>query len=524
MVERIKAGLSEILKAAPIGEADYAAKGYHLFAEVSAADLQNVARFFDEKGFYLTMIACVDYREYLELVYIFANHASLCKVKISLKVDPARPVAPTVSAVFDCAYWYEREIREFYGVLFDGHPDMTYLFLHEGIDFYPLRKEQVPVTDEDKRALGAFRPEEAEDTFSINLGPQHPSTHGVLRVVLKMDGEYIEDARPVLGYLHRMHEKMAENRGYVQFYANTGRMDYLGAMAFNLGYVTAVERLCGIAVPERASYIRVIATELNRIQSHLMWLGAYLADLGALTPFLYVFDDREEIHDILEPVTGSRLTYAYFRFGGLYNDVDDQFAAKTRAFVSRLRSRFAMYEKLVTGNVIFLNRTRGIGVISRERARKYGLSGPVLRAAGIPMDLRKMEPCAAYGATAFNIPVGTRGDVLDTYNVRVMEMENALKIIEQCLDKMTEGPVMAEKVPKKLKPPKGDIYHVVETPRGEVGIYIVSDETDTPYRMKWRVPSFANLMVFPELAKGCLLADAVAILGSLDLVIPEIDR
>ncbi len=365
MVERIKTELGEILKAAPIGEADYTAKGYHLFAEVAASDLQDVARFFDEQGFYLAMIACVDYKEYLELVYIFANHASLCKVKITLKVDPAKPVAPTLSAVFDCASWYEREIREFYGVLFEGHPNMTYLFLHEGIDFYPLRKEQVPVTDEDKRALGAFKPESGEDTFSINLGPQHPSTHGVLRVVLKMDGEYIEDAQPVLGYLHRMHEKMAENRGYVQFYANTGRMDYLGAMAFNLGYVTAVERLCGIAVPERANYIRVIATELNRLQSHLMWLGAYLADLGALTPFLYVFDDREEIHDILEPVTGSRLTYAYFRFGGLYNDVDDQFVAKTRAFVERLRSRFAMYEKLVTGNVIFINRTRGIGVISQ---------------------------------------------------------------------------------------------------------------------------------------------------------------
>ncbi len=524
MVERIKTGLSEILRAAPVAEADYTAKGYHLFAEVAASDLQGVARFFDAQGFYLAMIACVDYKEYLELVYIFANHAELCKVKIALKVDPAKPVAPTLSQIFDCACWYEREIREFYGVLFEGHPNLTYLFLHEGIDHYPLRKAQVPVSAADKRAMAALPVADGEDSFSINLGPQHPSTHGVLRVVLKMDGEYIEDAQPVLGYLHRMHEKMAENRGYVQFYANTGRMDYLGAMAFNLGYVTAVERLCGIAVPERANLIRVICTELNRLQSHLMWLGAYLADLGALTPFLYVFDDREQIHDILEPVTGSRLTYAYFRFGGLYNDVDDQFAAKTRAFVSRLRSRFAMYEKLVTGNVIFLNRTRGIGVITKERARKVGVSGPVLRAAGIPMDLRKMEPCAAYGAASFAVPVGTRGDVLDSYVVRVKEMENALKIIEQALAAMGEGPVMAEKVPKKLKPPKGDIYHCVETPRGELGVYIVSDETDTPYRMKWRVPSFSNLMIFPELAKGCLLADAVAILGSLDLVIPEIDR
>jgi NADH-quinone oxidoreductase subunit D len=524
MVERIKAELGAALKENPIGEADYRTKGYHLFAEVAASDLPNVARFFDDRGFYLAVIACVDYKEYLELVYIFANHASLCRVKIALKVDPVKPVAPSLSTVFDCAYWYEREIREFYGVLFDGHPNMTYLFLHEGIDFYPLRKEKIPVSDEDKRALGAFRPEEGEDTFSINLGPQHPSTHGVLRVVLKMDGEYIEDAQPVLGYLHRMHEKMAENRGYVQFYANTGRMDYLGAMAFNLGYVTAVERLCGIAVPDRANYVRVITTELNRLSSHLMWLGAYLADLGALTPFLFVFDDREQINDILEPVTGSRLTYAYFRFGGLYNDVDDAFVAGTKAFVERMRGRFDLYEKLVTGNVIFINRTRGVGVITKERARKQAVCGPVLRAAGIPMDIRKMEPCAAYGEMDFEVPVGTRGDVLDSYHVRVREMENALKIIEQALARMGEGPVMAEKVPKKLKPPKGDLYHTVESPRGEVGIYIVSDETDTPYRMKWRVPSFSNLMIFPELAKGCLLADAVAILGSLDLVIPEIDR
>ncbi len=524
MVGKIKTELGSALGNSEIGEVSYRERGYHLSCEVASGEIVKVARFFDERGFYLAAEICVDYKEYLELVYIFSSFSPLCRVKVTLKVDPAKPVAPTVSGVFDCACWYEREIREFYGVVFEGHPNMTYLFLHEGIDHYPLRKGQVPVSEEDKIALGSFRPESGEDSFCVNLGPQHPSTHGVLRVVLKMDGEYIQEADPVLGYLHRMHEKMAENRGYLQFHANTGRMDYLGAMAFNLGYVTAVERLCGIAVPERANFVRVIATELNRLSSHLMWLGAYLADLGALTPFLYVFDDREQINDILEPVTGSRLTYAYFRFGGLYNDADGDFVAKTRAFVERMKGRFVMYEKLVTGNVIFLNRTRGVGVISRERARKYGLSGPVLRAAGIGMDIRKTEPCAAYGEVDFDVPVGTHGDVLDTYHVRVKEMENALRIIEQALAKLPEGPVMTEKVPKKLKPPKGDIYHTVETPRGELGIYIVSDESDTPYRMKWRVPSFANLMVFPELAKGNLLADAVAILGSLDLVIPEIDR
>ncbi len=460
----------------------------------------------------------------LELVYFFNTHLTPCRVKVTLKIDPQQPVAPSVSAIYPCANWYEREIHEFYGVLFTGHPNMTYLFLHNDIHDYPLRKGKVPVPPEDKQRLDSFKPGEEEDTFFINLGPQHPSTHGVLRVVLKMDGEYIEQAEPVLGYLHRMHEKMAENRSYQQFLPNTGRMDYLGPMSFNLGYVLAVERLCAISVPERAKFVRIIATELNRICSHLMWVGAYLADLGALTPFLFVFDDREQIQDVLEGITGSRLTYCYFRFGGLYNDVDDQFIAGTKAVVKRMWGRFKLYEKLVTGNVIFVNRTKGIGTITKEQARKYGVAGPVLRSAGIACDLRKIETYSAYNEMEFNTPVGERGDVLDTYKIRIAEMENSLRIIEQALAKLPGGPFMAEKVPKKLKPPRGDIYQVVETPRGELGIYIVSDESDRPLRMKWRVPSFSNLMIFPELAQGVLLADAVAILGSLDLVIPEIDR
>jgi NADH-quinone oxidoreductase subunit D len=524
MVEKIKAELTAAIKDTEISDASYRERGYHLALEVNRQSLLKVAEFFDERNFYLATVLCVDYVDYLELVYFFSKHQSLCRVKVTHKVDPREPSAPTIGSVFDGAYWYEREIHEFFGVRFDGHPNMAYLFLHEEIACYPLRKEKTPVPEEDKALLSSFRPQEGEDTFFINLGPQHPSTHGVLRVVLKMDGEYVESAEPVLGYLHRMHEKMAENRSYAQFLPNTGRMDYLGAMSFNLGYVTAVERLCGIAVPARAEYVRVIATELNRLSSHLLWLGAYLADLGALTPFLFVFDDREQINDVLEGITGSRLTYCYFRFGGLYNDVDEAFIAGTKAFIARMRSRFSLYEKLVTGNVIFVNRTRGIGVIEKERARKYGVSGPVLRGAGIPMDMRKVEPCAAYGKVDFDVPVGAKGDALDIYNVRIREMENSLKIMEQALACLPEGPIMTEKVPKKLKPPKGDIYHTVETPRGELGIYIVSDETDKPYRMKWRVPSFSNLIIFPELVRGNMLADAVAILGSLDLVIPEIDR
>jgi len=524
MVENIKAELAAAHNDVEIKEMPYREKGYHISLAIDSAKLLSVAGFFDARGFYLATIVCVDYLDYLELVYFFSSHQSLCRVKVTLKIDSRQPQAPTISTVFDSAAWYEREIHEFYGVYFDGHPNLTYFFLHPGIDTYPLRKERVSVSESDKALLASFKPEEQEGKFFVNLGPQHPSTHGVLRVVLEMDGEYIEKAEPVLGYLHRMHEKMAENRSYLQFLPNTGRMDYLGAMSFNLGYVTAVERLCGISVPTRAEYVRVIATELNRLSSHLLWVGAYLADLGALTPFLYVFDDREQINDILEGITGSRLTYCYFRFGGLFNDVDDDFIAGTRAFIARMRSRFSMYDKLVTNNVIFINRTKGVGVITSERARKYGVSGPVLRGAGIAMDMRKAEPYSVYSELDFDIPRGTRGDALDMYHVRIGEMENSVKIIEQALDRLPEGPFMAEKVPKKLKPPPGDLYHVVETPRGELGIYIVSDESDRPYRMKWRVPSLSNLIIFPELVRGNMLADAVAILGSLDLVIPEIDR
>ncbi len=512
------------LKGIEIAPASYAERGYHGTIEATRGSLLRVVDAFDLQGFYLVDLFCVDYVDYLEVVYLFNHHDGLCRVKVTLKVDPVAPSAPTVSHLYTMALWYEREIHEFFGVLFDGHPNMTYLFLHDGIDIYPLRKNNMVVPDGDKKLLNSFLPEGEEGTFLVNMGPHHPSTHGVLRVVLKMNGEYVMSAEPVLGYLHRMHEKMAENRGYPQFLANTGRMDYMGALAFNLGYVAAVEKLAGIEVPERAQYVRTIAVELNRIGSHLLWLGSFLADMGGLTPFFYAFDDRETLLDVLEGVTGSRLTYSYFRFGGLFNDIDDKFITGTRRFIDRMRGRFGMYDALITGNVIFVNRVTGTGVLERDRVRKYGCSGPIARSTGLPFDMRKVEPCAAYGKIDFDIPVGSTGDNMDRYRVRMREMAISLDIIERALDKLPDGPVKAEKVPKKLKPPKGDIYHAVETPRGELGVYIVSDESDTPYRMRWRTPSFSNLMTFPYLAKGTLIADAVVSMGSLDFVVPEIDR
>lgn len=372
--------------------------------------------------------------------------------------------------------------------------------------------------------MSVFVQDPTYETFVLNLGPQHPATHGVLRVKLTLDGEYIVHAEPVLGYIHRMHEKMGENRTWAQFMPNTGRLDYLGALSYNHGYVAAVERAAGIEVPERAEYIRVVTVELNRISSHLLWMGAYTLDLGAFTPLLYTFDDREHILDLLETCTGSRLTYCYFRFGGLYNDIDDNFVTGAREFVKRMRSRLPMYHNLVTKNIIMIKRLKGIGIVDAEMARRYGATGPVLRGAGVDFDVRKHEPCSVYPEFDFDIPVYPEGDSMARYMVRMDEIEQSCRIIEQALDKLPDGPIMAAKAPKIIKPPKGDYYTAVEAARGSFGVRVVSDGTNTPYRLKLRSPSFSNLSLFAEAAQGLMVADAIAFMGSLDLVIPEIDR
>jgi NADH-quinone oxidoreductase subunit D len=360
--------------------------------------------------------------------------------------------------------------------------------------------------------------------YSLNLGPQHPSTHGVLRVLLKLDGEYIVDADPVIGYGHRGHEKMAENRTYEQFMPNACRMDYLSGLIYNHGYCLAVEKLAGIEVPERARYIRTICAELNRISSHLLWFGAYVMDLGGFTPFLYAFDDRENILDILDRVSGSRLTYSYCRFGGVARDIDEQFITATRAFIARLRSRWSDYHNLVTKNVIFINRVRNIGVITADQAQRYGVTGPSLRACGFAYDMRKAEPYEIYDRFDFEIPTETASDAEARYLVRLREMEQSCRIIEQALDQLPAGPYRNDKVPFKVKPPKGEVYFSFESARGQTGFYLVSDGTSYPYRLRARVPSFSNLHVLVEVFKGTLVADAVSILGSIDIVVPEVDR
>ena len=359
--------------------------------------------------------------------------------------------------------------------------------------------------------------------YFMNVGPQHPSTHGVLRLVVGLYGEYVLSIEPVIGYGHRMHEKIAQSRPWPAFLPNTARMDYACCLPHQQCYVSLIEQHAGITVPRRAEYIRVIAVELNRIASHLLWLGAFLLDLGAFTPILYCFEDREQVLDILENLTGARITHCFFRPGGVLADIDSQSAARIRAFLKRMQSRFPVYQNLVTDNIIFIKRTRGIGIISKDMARRYGASGPVLRGSGVACDIRKLHPYSAYGDFDFDIPTGSCGDCFDRYRVRVEEMHQSLRIIEQALAGLPEGEIRAV-LPRKVALPAGERSFSVEGARGEVTYYLVADGTDVPYRLKVRSPCYANLSLVEELCQGMLFADMIATIGSLDLVIPEIDR
>ncbi|MFH1259225.1 MAG: NADH-quinone oxidoreductase subunit D [Elusimicrobiota bacterium] len=361
------------------------------------------------------------------------------------------------------------------------------------------------------------------ETMYINMGPQHPSTHGVLRLGLTLDGEVVTAADPDIGYLHRGIEKLAEKRNYFQFNPLTDRLDYLASMSNNLAYCLTVEKILGVAIPPRAQVLRVIMAELQRIASHLVYFGTYGVDLGAVTPFMYAFRDREVIVDLFESVCGARLTYNYIRIGGAAADLPEGFVEKTKIFIQSMGPHLQDYDNLLSDNAIFLDRTKGIGIISGEKAIAYGLSGPNLRASGIKFDLRKDEPYSGYDQYNFAVPVGTRGDCWDRYYLRMSEIRESLKIVEQALNKLPSGEYLA-KVPKVLKVPAGETYQHIESPRGDLGFYLVSDGTEKPYRLKIRAPSFVNLQILGDIMPGGKIADIVAILGSIDIVLGEVDR
>jgi NADH-quinone oxidoreductase subunit D len=357
----------------------------------------------------------------------------------------------------------------------------------------------------------------------LNMGPQHPSTHGVLRVILKLDGEKVLGCDCVIGYLHRGVEKIAENRTYVQFAPYVDRMDYVAAVSNGLGYCLAVEKLMKIEVPPRAQAVRVILTELNRITSHLLWLGTHALDIGAITPVFYTFREREEALKIFENYCGARLTTHAFRIGGLQYETYDTFEKDVLAFCDMFPAKIDEYEELLTGNRIWVGRTKGVGVLTAEQCKEYGVTGPVLRAAGVPWDLRKAQPYSGYEKYDFEIPVGQNADTYDRYIVRMQEMRQSVRIIRQAVEGLPTGPIMG-KVGKVLKPPPGECYVSIEAPKGELGYFIVSDNSTQPYRVRVRPPSFVNLQALDRMCRGSLIADVVAIIGTIDIVLGEVDR
>ena len=384
--------------------------------------------------------------------------------------------------------------------------------------------------------------------MNINLGPQHPATHGVLRVELELDGETVIKATPHIGYLHTGIEKTAESKLYYKVIPTTDRMDYLAPMSNNLGYCLAVEKLMEIEVPPKVKFARVLLTELTRIKSHLVWIGTHALDIGAMSMMLYAFRERELIIDVYEACGGQRMMSTYFRIGGLADELPPDFNEKVEKVLKRMPDALVDYERLLTDNRIFRNRTIDVGKISADDAINYGLTGPSLRGSGVNYDVRKANPYSGYEQFEFDIPLGANGDVYDRYIIRLEEMRQSLRIIRQALDGMPEGPFRArvpgvvlppkEDVMFKMeslifhfkiitegfKPPKGAVYQAIEAPKGELGYYISSDGTNKPHRMRVRPPSFVNLSALPKMVEGGLVADVIAAIGSIDIVLGEVDR
>jgi len=357
----------------------------------------------------------------------------------------------------------------------------------------------------------------------LNMGPQHPSTHGVLRVIIKLDGEKVLGTDCVIGYLHRGVEKLGENRTYQQFAPYVDRMDYVAAVSNGLGYCLAVEKLLGVEAPPRAQVVRVILTELNRIASHLIWLGTHALDIGAITPLFYCMRERELALNIFEKYCGARLTTHSFRIGGLLYETYEGFEKEVLEFCDLFLPKADEYEELLTGNRIWVERMRNVGILNTADCKAFGVTGPMLRASGEKWDLRKAQPYSGYEKYDFEIPIGDRGDNFDRYIVRMEEMRQSVRIMRQAVASIPEGPIMA-KVPKVIKPPAGDVYVSIEAPKGELGYYIVSDGSTLPYRVRVRPPSFVNLQSLDKMARGSLVADLVAIIGTIDIVLGEVDR
>lgn len=555
-------------------------KGYegYLVKVYSLAEFATVLR--DEMGYdFLSSVTGVDYlpENIMEVVYHVYRSTGGPALVFKAQVPRENPVVPSLVPVFPGADFQEREAWDLLGIRFDGHPNLKRILMWEGFHGHPLRKDwREPYYEAETKPLksrwpsGDIRRSEDENPFSknvdyptnfdpgswtpvgetvvyaglgkveqpvsemalstdhlvVNLGPQHPSTHGVFRMVVRLEGETIVGLEPVMGYLHRNHEKIGERNTFIMNMPFTDRLDYISSMSNNFGYALAVEKLMGIKPPERAEYLRVMMAELTRISNHLWAIGFLLNDLGAFfTPALYAIEERELILDIFEAVAGSRMMCNYFRFGGVARDLPEGVIGKVRSLVyERLPRKVDELDTFLTQNEIIRTRCEGVGVLTPEQAIAYSTVGPVLRASGVPYDVRRADPYSIYDRFEFDVAVRYHGDVYDRYLIRLDEIRQSLRILEQVVRDIPEGPIQEGKPQYQVRVPPGEAYGRVDGPKGELGYYVVSNGKPNPWRYHVRAPSFINLTALNEMSIGNKIADVVAILGSIDIILGETDR
>ena len=556
-----------------------------LWAQVQADHWLEIAQFLhDDPAMaldHITDICSADYPDALErfeVIYHFLSLPHGIRIRIKARVTEDHPEIASISGIWKGANFLEREVYDLMGIRFTGHPDLRRILMPDDFDEgYPLRKDfpaegkgwrsrfdflprldepigewsesEVP-DDQRHQFMADDHPGDTKRTTEmlLNMGPQHPSTHGVLRVVLELDGERVSKATPDLGYLHRGVEKLAEGLTYMQMVPHTDRLDYVCAMTNNYAYVRAVEKLIDMTVPERAEYVRTIVAEMQRIIGHLFWLGTQALDIGAMTVFFWTFREREILLDMFEKLCGARLTLNYYRIGGVDADLTPEIITALRGFLKTFPEHIREYDTLLQKNRIWVARTKGVALLSAEDAINFGCTGPVLRGSGVSYDIRKLEPYGVYDRVDWEVPLGKDGDTYDRYWIRMEEMWQSARIIEQCLNQMPEGPIMAvdaQAIPppkpevmrdmqslihhfiiftQGFKPPKGETYCATEVPKGELGFFIISDGSSRPYRLKIRSPSFIHMGAFDHMARGYLISDIITIFGTYDIVMGECDR